>query len=50
MPTIYYADYSCSSVTQQRIVSSFLNINLSVQQIPPKHGSVVLVDDGLVLN
>lgn len=49
MPTLYYTDYSNPSVTQQRVIASFLNLNLTLQHIS-KHAPLILVDDSLVLN
>lgn len=50
MPILYYTDYSNPDFTQQRVVSSFLNIELPIQQIANKYSPLALVDESVLLN
>ena len=50
MPAIYYTDYTTQDVTQQRVVAAFLNLDLTVQQIPNKYSPLILVDGKLVIH
>jgi len=44
MPTLYYSDYSSPDLDQQRVLASFLHIELHLQQIPNKYAPLILVD------
>lgn len=50
MPTLYYTDYSNQDLIQQRILTTFLNIELPLQQIPNRYAPLILVDGNLTLN
>lgn len=50
MPTLYYTHFAAKDITQQLVVSSFLNRPLSTEQIPPKNQSIAFVDNNIILN